>query len=293
MGTAGCNWSGSVWVSHGWDGGCAFSSGAYISCNGSTVTSISHYSGCGWTPGRAAAGLVNAAGGGGETMAHEVGHNRGRRHTCCAGEMRCDNQYAGAHLGVYGIDLANPAAPVYLDPNLYHDIMSYCGPKWMSDITYDALRDSFRPASAAWATVLNTVRTADAVAQQEQLFCSGYIQAGQVTMAKPCYRFSSTSSAGGAGQGRNTMELQDVAGTVLFTRRFDTVGDSQDPVEGMGYFRQTVPWQAGTARGQAAKIVRHVDAGEPFGEGGFPARIRAADLVAQRHVGIETGGLVR
>ncbi|MCX6032881.1 MAG: DNRLRE domain-containing protein [Chloroflexi bacterium] len=207
-----------------------------------------HYSGCGWTPGWAAAGLVNAAGGGGQTMAHEVGHNRGRSHTCCSGEMRCENQYSGAHLGVYGIDLANPAAPAYLDPNLYHDIMSYCGPKWMSDITYDALRDSFRPASAAWATVLNTLRTADAVAQQEQLFCSGTIQAGQVTMARPCYRFSSTSSAGGAGQGRYTMELQDAAGTALFTRRFDTVGDSQDPVEGMGYFRQTVPWQPGTAR---------------------------------------------
>jgi len=160
-------------------------------------------------------------------------------------------QHPGGVLGAYGVDLANPAAPLYLDPDTNHDIMTYCGPRWISDITFDALRDSFRPAAAAatWQAPVETPGSpGQSAAQQEHLTCSGSILGGVVTMTRPCYRSSSSSDAGGAGQGRYTLEIQDAGGAALFTRRFDTVGDSEDPVEGTGHFRQTIPWQHGTAR---------------------------------------------
>jgi len=43
-----CNWSGGTWVSHGWDGGCAWSTGAYFYCSGSRLVNIVAYEGCGW-----------------------------------------------------------------------------------------------------------------------------------------------------------------------------------------------------------------------------------------------------
>lgn len=42
-----CNWSGTEWLSHGFDGGCAFSSGARITCTGGVVTAIAYEFGCG------------------------------------------------------------------------------------------------------------------------------------------------------------------------------------------------------------------------------------------------------
>ena len=43
-----CNWYGSEWVSHGWDAGCAWSTGAWFSCDGYRMTAITgSVGGCG------------------------------------------------------------------------------------------------------------------------------------------------------------------------------------------------------------------------------------------------------
>jgi len=42
-----CNWYGGEWVSYGWDGGCAWSTGAFFYCDGYRMYSISAVSGCG------------------------------------------------------------------------------------------------------------------------------------------------------------------------------------------------------------------------------------------------------
>jgi hypothetical protein len=92
---------------------------------------------------------------------------------------------------------------------------------------------------------------------------------GLVTMPRPCYRFSAPAGTSDEpGQGPYALELQDVNGTPLFTRYFDNVGDSEDPIEGMGYFRQILPWQEGTARivikeGQRVLHITHVSAHAP------------------------------
>jgi len=223
--------------------------------------------GCGRTPGQVAAGLVNPANTtrAGRTLAHELGHNLGRRHTCGCGEGGCVDQHPGGVIGVYGVDLENPSAPAYLDPNTTYDIMTYCSPKWISDITYEALWDSFRPAAAETRKVSENPSSLE----EEYLVGSGYIVDGLVTMTRPFYRLTYPAGTDDEpGQGPYALELQDASGTPLFIRYFDTVGDTFYPVEGSGYFRQVVPWQEGTARivikeGQTVLHVTHVSANAP------------------------------
>jgi cysteine-rich repeat protein len=47
-GDLGCNWSGAIWLSHGYDGGCAFSSGVGVTCNAGRITHMDAVGGCGW-----------------------------------------------------------------------------------------------------------------------------------------------------------------------------------------------------------------------------------------------------
>ena len=256
-------------------------------------------SGCGRTPGNVAAGLVDPANTtrAGQTLAHEVGHNLDRPHTCsapCRVEGGCVAQYTEAHLGVYGVNLEDPNNPVYLDPDTHHDIMSYCPPKWISDITYGALRDHFvLPASqrtdgalqtvASGSSSLSSSRTLQgpglgltkepvvAVTKEskEYLVGGGHIVDGLVTMTRPFYRLMyPTGTSDDPGEGRYSLELQDANGMPLFIRYFDVVGDTYGIDEGLGYFREKIPWQAGTAHivikeGQTVLRITHVSANPP------------------------------
>ncbi len=214
-----------------------------------------------------AAGIVTAGSDeGGLTMAHEIAHNRTRPHTCCRDEAGCVNyaDHPGGIIGVYGVDLQDPGAPVYLDPNTTFDLMSYCGPVWMSDITYFTLF-SRRFGEAASH---RGVQRADG-AEQEYLVGSGEIADGLVTMTQPFYRaMLPAGTSDEPGEGPYALELQDAGGTPLFTRYFDTQDTCGGQPEGTGPFHEIVPWQAGTARivireGQTVLRITHVSTNSP------------------------------
>ncbi len=95
------------------------------------------YSGLGWIGQRVSIG-IDVGPDTASVAAHEIGHNLGRRHAPCGNPSGVDPNfpYANASIGVYGVDTL---ADTLLAPDRTHDIMSYCGPEWVSDYTYEAL----------------------------------------------------------------------------------------------------------------------------------------------------------
>lgn len=94
-------------------------------------------SGLGWIGQRVSIGL-DMGPATATSAAHEIGHNLGRHHAPCGNPSGVDPYfpYANASIGVFGVDTSDETL---LDPDSTHDIMSYCGPEWVSDYTYEAL----------------------------------------------------------------------------------------------------------------------------------------------------------
>lgn len=94
-------------------------------------------SGLGWVGQRVSVGL-SVGGETGRSAGHEIGHNLGRGHAPCGNPTSVDPlyPYPDASIGVIGVDTAGETL---LDPILTRDVMSYCGPEWVSDYTYEGL----------------------------------------------------------------------------------------------------------------------------------------------------------
>ncbi|MET1001207.1 MAG: hypothetical protein ABWZ15_05300, partial [Acidimicrobiia bacterium] len=93
-------------------------------------------------------GVSTGGNGAGVTMAHELGHACGRPHSPCG--TPGDAAYpayepydpAGtptASTGEYGLDISSGAIK---SPAMFKDLMSYCGPKWVSLFVYGRLTNN-------------------------------------------------------------------------------------------------------------------------------------------------------
>jgi hypothetical protein len=104
------------------------------------------------------------------TVAHEIGHDWGRRHAPCGGAGGPDPAYpyTVGLIGVYGLDVETQEVKL---PSANTDIMGYCDAKfWISDYTYKGIFDyrvthpsaSVSPAVPAllvWGRIENGVPT--------------------------------------------------------------------------------------------------------------------------------------
>ena len=93
--------------------------------------------GLGWIGQRVSVGLYSGLNTG-PSAAHEIGHNLGRHHAPCGNPSSVDPHfpYPDGSIGVFGVDTSDETL---LNPSQTHDVMSYCGPEWVSDYTYEAL----------------------------------------------------------------------------------------------------------------------------------------------------------
>ena len=68
-------------------------------------------------------------------VAHELGHTLSLNHAPCGGASGSDPNYpyAGGSIGTWGYDIVSGDL---VDPDTYTDLMSYCGPNWISDYNY-------------------------------------------------------------------------------------------------------------------------------------------------------------
>ena len=75
-----------------------------------------------------------------ETIAHETGHNLDLPHNPCSGEASPDPDfpYDYGSIGTWGYDVSSGAT---FNPGTYKDLMTYCGPEWVSDFSFNNALD--------------------------------------------------------------------------------------------------------------------------------------------------------
>ena len=182
-------------------------------------------------------------GGPNNIMAHEIGHNLGRTHTCgTGGEEDCVDYYdhPGGIIGVSGVDLEDPANPLYLPGNTTFDLMSYLRPRWPSDVTFNALKARFVHASSAGVSAAT-----ETVPEQEYLLARGTMHEGWVELNDAWYRLMLTAgTSDDPGYGPYSLELLGAGGTPLYARYFRLTAVEESP----GQFEERIPWQVGTKR---------------------------------------------
>ena len=175
------------------------------------------------------------------TIAHELGHNMSLDHAPCGGAAGLDRgyPYSDGSSGSWGYDhdgggvLVHPSRP---------DLMSYCGPRWVSDYHFtNALRyrlvDEVPPAAVAAANVTRG------------LLLWGGIDADTVPYLEPAF-IVDAPPAPPASAGAYTVTGRTARGAALFSLSFD-MAETVDG-DGSSSFAFVLPVRAGWERNLAS-----------------------------------------
>ena len=149
-------------------------------------------------------------------IAHELGHNMSLRHAPCGGSRGLNLDpaypYSYASIGVWGYDFRDEGRLV--SPNLYRDLMSYCGPEWVSDYNFDkALR--FRLAARGGAAA------ASSASANKSLLLWGSTDSTGTPFLEPAFVVDAPPNLPPRLAGEYEITGRTAAGDELFSLRFD------------------------------------------------------------------------
>ena len=202
---------------------------------------------------------------GGAILAHELAHNEDRMHVDCGGAPDIDTGYPYPPCQIdnvgpdrhYGFDSHSMSV---IRPDEARDFMSYGGPQWVSDYTWEALFNRLGSSSSREMAAAETLSPEVLTQAPEILVVTGVItettgaasleylyrlpqgEIGEKKLRKLGERQLSLFRSGAA----YSLDLQDTSGAVLASHSFNP----PDPNEG-GIHQQfllTVPFEPQTAR---------------------------------------------
>lgn len=165
------------------------------------------------------------SGSAGGIVAHEFGHNLGRRHSPGCGASNPDAGYphASGRIGHWGLHVPSLSLR---SPSTYHDFMTYCGPEWISDYVFEEILDRVAPSpfvgatsafSASASAFPGKVRTGPA---EPGLLLWGRIEGGDLIL-EPALEVNAPASP--VSGGAYTLRGRDAEGGTLFSLAFDPI----------------------------------------------------------------------
>lgn len=228
------------------------------------------YSGIGWVGGwRVSIGL-DLGEQAGPTAGHEIGHNLGRMHAPCGDPINVDPHYPypNAVIGVHGVDTEED---LLMSPNQTHDMMSYCGPRWLSDYTYEGLVQEQLIRGGRLAPTLTS--------PGEALLLRATVEGDRVTTL-PAYRIEQTLPEAEAASSPYRVQLLDAKGRVLAVHPA-TLLEAEEPGMSARMIAASVPAPAGEVaaarflKGDQVVAERIMSGGAPVGAPDAAASVRA------------------